>query len=122
MDFDFKELRKGLENRGMPVAEFAALLLAEGVPFASKTKLNECWRDVDPVPLKDDVAPQVWSLWEELNEMCFAFLPFPLNVSNGARTHVSLQLYRGLKALKGDEANKNSSNTPNDSVPVPYAD
>jgi hypothetical protein len=103
MDMDFKKLRLGLEDRGLGVNEFAILLAAEGIPFASKTKLNECWRDVDPVPLKDDVAPRVWSLWEELNEMCFSFLPYPLDVSDGSRTHTSLELFRGMKVLQGTE-------------------
>lgn len=102
-NIDYKKLLADIGLRGMSVEEFAILLAAEGIRFASKARLNEAFRDLNPKPLRDDVAEQVARLWAEIESMCFDFLPFPLDVTNGARTHVSLQLYRGLKALKGDE-------------------
>jgi hypothetical protein len=48
--------------------------------------------------------------------MIYDFLPFPLNVSNGARTHASLEIYRGMKVLRGPDHENNSNNVANDSV------
>ena len=38
-------LLHGLEQRGMSVGEFARVANREGIPAASKTKLNEYFRD-----------------------------------------------------------------------------
>jgi len=103
MSINYKELIADLDRRGMPVAELAVVAAANGIRFASKTRLNEAFRDVNPIPLRDETAEQMARLWAEIESMIYEFLPFPLDVSNGARTHTSLELYRGLQLLKGNE-------------------
>jgi hypothetical protein len=102
-DIDMKKLLISLEEKNVPVAEFAKIVALDGIRFASKTRLNEAFRDVNPIPLRDDVAEQVWDLWQEILLMSYESLPYPMDLTNGERTHASLQIFRGLQALKGNE-------------------
>src|SRR5208283_2762608 len=85
-------LLAGLELRGMPVAEFAIVCARENIRGASKTVLNESFRDVRP--LKNEVALQAWALWQEIDGMCQQFEPFTLDLSDGERTWNWLQARR----------------------------
>lgn len=104
-NLDYQKLLAGLELRRMPVEEFARVLRLDGIRFASRARLNIAFRDPKQ-PLRDDVARQVQKVWDEIEEMVFDFLPFPLDLSNGARAHASLEIYRGLKALGGKDRNE----------------
>ncbi len=91
---NYKEMLAGLGERGMTVPEFAVFLALVGVRFASKTRLNEAFREKDSIPLRDDVAEEVWNLWLELEEMHACFLPYRVDMVSGARTHAQLMLFR----------------------------
>jgi hypothetical protein len=90
-------LLEGLELRGMPVAEFAVVAAKENIRFASKTKLNEAFRDV--APLRPETALALWALWTEIDEMCESFRPFKLDLSSGELTHQILGLRRAGKVF-----------------------
>ena len=85
-------LLEGFELRGMPVAEFSKSADAEGIRGASKTVLNEAFRDVRP--LKNEVAERLWELWKEIDEMAKSFEPFSLDLSDGLRVHDWLKARR----------------------------
>jgi hypothetical protein len=79
------KLLAGLELRGMPVSEFAKIGALENLRGASKTVLNESFRDVRP--LKNNVAERCWALWQEIEEMCQSFHPFQLSLKDGEQVH-----------------------------------
>src|SRR5258708_14491815 len=91
---DFRDLRAELERRGMPVPEFAKLVAAEAIPYASKLSLNQAWSETDPTPLRSDIAERVLNLWREVEEMLSVFLPYRLDISSGRRVHDQLLFYR----------------------------
>src|SRR5260370_29057267 len=91
---NYKEMLAGLGERGMTVPEFATFLALAGVRFASKTRLNEAFREKDSLPLRDDVAEEVWNLWLELEEMRTCLLPYSVDLSSGARAHAQLMIFR----------------------------
>jgi hypothetical protein len=80
-----QKLLDGLELRQMPVAEFAKVAGLENIRGASKTVLNESFRDIRP--LKNDSAEQCWALWVEIDAMCREFEPFALSLKDGVRVH-----------------------------------
>jgi hypothetical protein len=90
-NIDYKEILTGLEKYNMTVPEFAVFLTLADVRFASKTRLNEAFRGL---ALRDDVAQQVWSLWQELEEMRTCLLPYSVDLSSGARAHAQLMIFR----------------------------
>lgn len=109
-NIDYQKLLAGLELRKMPVEEFARVLRLDGVRFASRARLNIAFRDAKE-PLRDDTARQVQEVWDEIELMCFEALPWPVDLSNGVRVHASLQIFRGLRALQGNEINSTNETT-----------
>ena len=111
---DYKELIADLDKHNMPVAEFATVLRLEGVRFASKTRLNEAFRDIDPIPLRDDVAQQVLKVWSEINIMQFWLYvvtgtSIKIDLSNGERVHEQLVDLR--RRMAEEQMNSKSSDT-----------
>jgi hypothetical protein len=114
MSINYKQLLADLEQRGMPVAEFAVVLAANGIRFASKTRLNEAFRETNPIPLRDDIAEKVWHLWQEIEAMAievYTTSPYAvMNLADGARVHTSLQIFRalqaGLELMKGSNSSE----------------
>ena len=86
------KLLAGLELRGMPVSEFAKVAGLENIRGASKTVLNESFRDVRP--LKNDVAERCWTLWLEIEAMCQKAEPLKLDLFDGAKVHEWLKAFR----------------------------
>jgi hypothetical protein len=80
-----EQLDNGLRARGMPVVEFSKVALAEGIARASKTRLFEAFRDTRP--LDNELAQQLWALWQEIDEMAKSFEPFRLDLSLGSKVH-----------------------------------
>jgi len=113
MSINYKQLLIGLEERGMPVAELAKLADLDGIRFASKTRLNEAFRETEPIPLRGETGEQVLKLWLEVEAMIHdAYVKTPwatMDLSDGARVHTSLQIFRGLRALCGREDNNDES-------------
>jgi len=89
------KLLAGLELRGMPVSEFSKVAALDGIRGASKTKLNEAFRDADP--LENEVAFNCWKLWEEIETLCQNFEPFVLSLRDGEQVH------QWLKAVRNNE-------------------
>jgi hypothetical protein len=85
-------LMTALDAHGMPVAEFAKTAALEGVRGASKTVLNESFRDVRP--LKNEVAERCWALWGEIAAMCQKAEPLRLDLSDGLKVHEWLKAFR----------------------------
>jgi hypothetical protein len=96
------KLLAGFELRGMPVSEFAVVARAEGIRGASKTVLNEAFRDVKALP--NETASQLWALWQEIEELCQRSAPFVLDLSDGKRAHDWLVAYRALKQAASYDA------------------
>lgn len=84
-------LLAGLEQRGMPVSEFAIAARLEGIPAASKTKLNEYFRDV-PMPIS--VGERCLALWSDIERLCVAMEPLALNLSDGVRVYQWVRDFR----------------------------
>lgn len=101
------KLQAGLRLRCMSVEEFAKLAKLDGITAASRSQLNKAFQKENPTPLSNDVALKLLAIWGEIESMIFECLPFPLDLSDGDRVHVSLQIHRGLQALKGDDNNSN---------------
>ena len=80
-----QKLLDGLTLRGMPVDQFAKVAGLDGIRGASKTVLNESFRDVRA--LRNDVAERCWALWQEIEEMCKSFEPFALSLKDGEQVH-----------------------------------
>jgi len=78
-------LKDGLDRCGMPVSEFAKVAALENIRYASKTVLNEAFRDVKP--LQPDTALSLWQLFQEIEGMCHGFRPYILNLVNGEQVH-----------------------------------
>ncbi len=92
-----QKLLDGLTLRGMPVDQFARVAGLEGIRGASKTVLNESFRDVRA--LKNDVAEKCWRLWEEIEAMCREFEPFALSLKDGEQVHGWLVARRAGKVF-----------------------
>ena len=88
-------LLHGIEQRGMPVAEFAVVANREGIPAASKTKLNEYFRDA--ASMSRTTADRCWALWSEIDQLCRVVEPLALNLSDGLRVHEWLLAFRAEK-------------------------
>ena len=108
LSIDAKLLAR-LELRGMPVSEFAKIAALEHIRGASKTVLNESFRDVRP--LKNDVAERCWDLWLEIEAMCQKAEPLKLDLFDGGQVHEWLKALRReeifllvLNTLSGDDA------------------
>jgi hypothetical protein len=109
------KLRDGLKLRGISSTEFAELAKLEGIANSSRAVLDKAFRDAGS--LRNETAQRLSALWDEIELMIYDFLPFPLDVSSGARTFTSLQIYRGMMTLRGnDVSTNNSNNVANDSV------
>jgi hypothetical protein len=78
-------LMAALELRSMPVSEFAVLTGKEKIPAASKTKLNEYFRDAASMPHATE--ERCWALWTEIETLCRSVQPLALDLSNGFRVH-----------------------------------
>jgi hypothetical protein len=96
------KLRDGLKLRGISTTEFAELAKLAGIANSSRAVLDKAFRDAQP--LRNETARRLSALWDEIETMIYDFLPYPLDVSNGARTHASLEIYRGTLALRGNDA------------------
>src|SRR5260370_4378883 len=90
---DFRDLRTELERRGMPVPEFAKLVAAEAIPYASKSRLNQAWSETDPTPLRSDIAERVLNLWRGGEEKVSSFFPYPLCILSSRRRQRQLLFY-----------------------------
>lgn len=88
------QLLAGLEKRGMPVAEFALAAKLENIPAASKTKLNEYFRDV---PMPNAVGERCLTLWADIERLCIVMEPLALNLSDGLRVHQWVRAFREEK-------------------------
>jgi hypothetical protein len=103
-NIDYQNLLAGLELRGMSVEEFAVVARLAGIRFCSRARLNEAFRDR---PLRNDVAIEIWRLWEELEWMAnetYSRAPWAvMSFSDGKRVYTSLELFRGWRALKDNE-------------------
>jgi hypothetical protein len=95
-------LLAGLERRGMPVAEFALAARLEGIPAASKTKLNEYFRDI---PMPNNIGERCLALWADIERLCVQMEPLELNLSDGLRVYQWVRDFREEK-LKIAFANK----------------
>ncbi len=98
MNIDYKKLLTEMEERRMPVAALAETARLDGIRFASLSRLNQVFRDRDPLPLRDEVAQQILNLWQEIQGLQFwcyvCDVPFQLNFSDGARVYEWLQMLR----------------------------
>ena len=99
MNIDYKKLIAEMDERGLPVAAFAETARLNGIKFASTSRLNQAFRSVDPLPLRDDTAQQIWNLWQEIQALQFwtyviTSMPLKLDFSNGAKVHESLLMLR----------------------------
>jgi len=92
-----QKLLDGLTARAMPVDQFSIVAAKEGIRGASKTVLNESFRDVRP--LKNDVAEKLLALWQEIDAMCREFEPFALSLKDGAQVHGWLVARRAGKVF-----------------------
>jgi hypothetical protein len=88
---DYK-LNEGLQLRGMPVEEFAAIAAKERIRFASKSRLFESFRNGKSLP--NETAEPLWKLWQEIEALCQRAGRFRLDLSDG------LQVYEWLKASR----------------------
>jgi hypothetical protein len=95
------KLKDGLKLRGISTQEFAEVAKLEGIANSSRAVLDKAFRDAQP--LRNETAQRLSALWDEIETMIYDFLPFPLDVSDGARTHTSLQIYRGMMMLRGKD-------------------
>ena len=86
------KLLAGLELRRMPVAQFSIVAGFEGIRNASTTKLNEAFRDVDPLP--NETAARLWALWLEIDELARSVEPLTLDLRNGKLVHEWLVKHR----------------------------
>lgn len=114
-NIDYKKLITDLDEHGMPVAEFAAVLRLENVRFASKTRLNEAFRDINPVPLRDDTAHEVLRIWTEISMLQFWLYvatgtTLKVDLSNGEKVHEWLVDLRRRMAEEQDN-NRNRTDT-----------
>ncbi len=91
------KLLAGLDLRGMPVSEFAKIAALENIRGASKTKLNEAFRDV--APLQNETALKCWSLWEEIEGLCKSLEPFALSLGDGDKVHRWLTAVRNKRVV-----------------------
>jgi hypothetical protein len=96
-----EQLRDALTAREISTRTFARIAKLEGIKNASQPQLDAAFRTGDG--LSNETAEKLWVLWLEIERMIHDFLPFPLDVSNGIRTHASLQIYRGMQLLKGKD-------------------
>jgi hypothetical protein len=85
-----KDLLAKIELHGMPVSELAVCAGRAGIRNASKTKLNECFRGAASMP--NDTAEQLWSLWQEIEQLMVALhdvhsvvTPLALDLRDGSR-------------------------------------
>lgn len=101
------KLKDGLKLRGISTTEFAEIAKLAGIPNSSRAVLDKAFRDAQP--LRNETAQRLSALWDEIELMIFEFLPYPLDVSNGARTHTSLEIFRGCQVLKGSKENSSDS-------------
>ena len=106
------KLKDGLALRGMSTEEFARLAKFEGIPNSSRATLNKAFQDENAIPLRNEVALKLLSLWGELETMIHeSYVKTPwaaMDLSSGARIHTSLQIFRGLRALCGQEENSSA--------------
>lgn len=87
-----KQLNDALQMRGMPVEEFAKTAAAEGIRYASKSKLFEAFRGVKA--LSNETALDCWNLWKEIDQLSRSVEPLILDLSDGERVHRWLQARR----------------------------
>jgi len=100
----------------MSIPAFAELVALEGIPYASKSRLNQAWSEKDTVPMRDDIAERISNLWHEIREMSDCFLPYRLDLSEATRVHSQLSLYRkavmeGALQFLGVNINSNGNDT-----------
>jgi hypothetical protein len=86
------KLLAGLERRRMTVEAFAKVAALDGIRGASKTRLNESFRDAGA--LDNGVAQQCWKLWAEIEGLCMEFEPLILDLRDGDIVHQWLQRRR----------------------------
>ena len=100
------KLKENLKLRGMSVAEFAVVAKLERIPNSSRARLDGAFRNDDNA-LPIETATRLSALWDEIEEMAlatYASAPWSvMSLSNGQRVHTSLQIFRGLRALEGNE-------------------
>lgn len=103
----YKKLIADLDERGMPVAALAEVARLDGIRFASTSRLNQAFREVNPLPLRDDTAEQLMNLWGEILSLQFwlyvAGLPFRIDLKDGAKVYEWLQVIRKQQRLENEK-------------------
>ena len=118
MNIDYKKLLTELEERRMPVAALAETARLDGIKFASLSRLNQAFRDRDPLPLRDEVAQQILNLWNEISMVQFwtyvlVGAPLKLDFSDGQKVYDGLLVMR--RRMREEQENSNDSNA---TIPV----
>jgi hypothetical protein len=96
-----KLLLEELERRDMPVAELAKLAALENIRNASKTKLNEYFREAASMP--GETATQLWALMTEITSYIDK-LPAPVALKDADEIKRILDERRATKEVIGDDA------------------
>src|SRR6266478_4771722 len=114
MNIDYKKLIAEMDERGMPVAALAETARFDGIKFASTSRLNQAFRSVDPLPLRDEVAQQIWNLWAEISMLQFwtyilVGAPLKLDFTNGQKVYDGLCAMR--KRMREEQENSNNAET-----------
>lgn len=119
---DYKQLITEMDERGMPVAAFAEVARLDGVRFASTSRLNQAFRNVNPLPLRDDVAEQLTRLWGEIVNLqlwCYvAGLPFKIDFRDGSRVYEWVQAVRSWRRSEQEKNSSDSDTEPADNIPA----
>ena|ERR1700674_22153 len=76
------KLKQWLTMRGMSTDAFAALVKMDGVLGCSETRLRQAFSGRC---LEGPLAARLWELRNEIEDLCRAFEPFALDLSDGAR-------------------------------------
>lgn len=97
-------LRDALTLRDVSTRAFAKAALLAGIKNATQPQLDRAFSGAEP--LSNETAEQLWALWQEINDMVndtYAEAPWAsVDLSDGARLMVSLQIFRGQQALRGN--------------------
>ena len=108
-------LRDALTLRDVSTRALAKAALLAGIRNATQPQLDKAFSGKEP--LQNETAEQLWALWQEITEMVHATLAeapwVTMDLSNGERLFLSLQIFRGLQALKGPERSNSSTEVTN---------
>ena len=94
MNLDYKQLLAWIETRDVPVQTFADILRLSGVKGASKTRLNEAFRDQNQIRLTDDVAVEVEKVWSILREIEHTAGLLQISFLDAEHVHLLVSLWR----------------------------